>query len=112
MCTQVNNEQGSLSTAEKSSRLEADLSSLKPFPGNLGCFEVNEYIVDKWSTVSMKNVHYSVPDSLVGEKVHVKVYSEKIVILYGKEKVALAPTQLLWWRLVHQAGALLAYTFP
>ena len=36
----------------------------------------------------MKNVHYSVPDSLVGEKVHVKVYSEKIVILYGKEKVA------------------------
>ena len=88
MCTQVNNEQGSLSTAEKSSRLEADLLSLKPFPGNLGCFEVNEYIVDKWSTVSMKNVHYSVPDSLVGEKVHVKVYSEKIVILYGKEKVA------------------------
>ena len=29
---QVNNEQGSLSTAEKTSRLEADLSSLKPFP--------------------------------------------------------------------------------
>ena len=24
----------------------------------------------------------------MGEKVHVKVYSEKIVILYGKEKVA------------------------
>ena len=88
VCMQVNNEQGSLSTAEKTSRLEADLSSLKPFPGNLGCFEVYEYIVDKWSTISMKNVHYSVPDSLVGEKVHVKVYSEKIVILYGKEKVA------------------------
>ena len=71
---QVNNEQGSLSTAEKTSRPEADLSSLKPFPGNLGCFEVYEYIVDKWSTISMKNV--------------VKVYSEKIVILHGKEKVA------------------------
>lgn len=40
VCMQVNNEQGSLSTAEKTSRLEADLSSLKPFPGNLGCFEV------------------------------------------------------------------------
>lgn len=88
ICLQVNKEQGSLSIAEKSLRLEADLSSLKPFPGNLGCFEVNEYIVDKWSTISMKNVHYSVPDSLVGEKVNVKVYSEKIVILYGKEKVA------------------------
>lgn len=54
VCMQVNNEQGSLSTAEKTSRLEADLSSLKPFPGNLGCFEVYEYIVDKWSTISMK----------------------------------------------------------
>ncbi len=108
---QVNNEQGSLSTAEKTSRLEADLSSLKPFPGNLGCFEVYEYIVDKWSTISMKNVHYSVPDSLVGEKVHVKVYSEKIVILQEGES-GLSSTQLLRWRLVHQAGALFAYTFP
>lgn len=88
ICLQVNQEQGSLSTAEKSLRLEADLSSLNPFPGNLGCFEVNEYIVDEWSTISMKNVRYPVPDSLVGEKVNVKVYSEKIVILYGKEKVA------------------------
>ena len=86
VCMQVNNEQGSLSTAEKTSRLEADLSSLKPFPGNLGCFEVYEYIVDKWSTISMKNVHYSVPDSLVGEKVHVKVYSEKSSSCTGRRK--------------------------
>ena len=85
---QVNNSKAVFQQRRKHSRLEADLSSLKPFPGNLGCFEVYEYIVDKWSTISMKNVHYSVPDSLVGEKVHVKVYSEKIVILYGKEKVA------------------------
>ncbi|WP_233514854.1 MULTISPECIES: hypothetical protein [Bacteroides] len=47
ICMQVNNEQGSLSTAEKSSRLEADLSLLKPLPGNLNCFKVYEYIVDK-----------------------------------------------------------------
>lgn len=89
VCMQVNNEQGSLSTAEKTSRLEADLSSLKPFPGNLGCFEVYEYIVDKWSTISMKNVHYSVPDSLVGEKVHVKVYSEKSSSCTGRRKWSL-----------------------
>ncbi len=87
-CLLINGERGSLSTADKSSRLEADLTSLKPFPGNLGCFEVNEYIVDKWSIISMKNVHYSVPDCLVGESVQVKVYSEKIVVLHGKEKVA------------------------
>lgn len=87
-CRQINGERGSLSTADKVSRLEADLTSLKPFPGNLGCFEVAEYTVDKWSTISMKHVHYSVPDHLVGEKVQVKVYSEKIVILCHKQKVA------------------------
>lgn len=87
-CRQINGESGSLSTADKSSRLEADLASLKPFPGNLGCFEAHEYTVDKWSTISMKNVHYSVPDRFVGEKVQVKIYSEKIVVLHGKEKVA------------------------
>ncbi|MFK2763330.1 hypothetical protein ACIXWV_23600, partial [Bacteroides fragilis] len=104
-------EQGSLSTAEKTSRLEADLSSLKPFPGNLGCFEVYEYIVDKWSTISMKNVHYSVPDSLVGEKVHVKVYSEKSSSCTGRRK----------WPLINAVIAVetgasswstIAYTFP
>ena len=47
ICMQVNNEQGSLSTAEKSSRLKADLSLLKPLPGNLNCFKAYEYIVDK-----------------------------------------------------------------
>ena len=88
VCMHVNNGPGSFNSGGKTSRLEADLSSLKPFSGNLGCFEVYEYIVDKSSTIGMKNVHYSVPDSLVGEKVHVKVYREKIVILYGKEKVA------------------------
>lgn len=36
----------------------------------------------------MRHVHYSVPDTLVGEKVRVKVYSEKVVILHGKDKVA------------------------
>jgi transposase len=87
-CRQINGEKASVSTADKSSRLEADLASLKSFPGNLGCFEIAEYSVDKWSTISMKNVHYSVPDHLVGEKVQVKVYSEKIIILHDRQKVA------------------------
>lgn len=87
-CECINKESGSLYTSQKESRMEADLSSLNPFPGNMGCFEVSEYTVDKWATISLKNVHYSVPDNLVGEKLLVKIYSEKIVILNGKEKVA------------------------
>ncbi len=38
------------------------------------------YTVDKQSTVSVKGVHYSVPDSLVRDTIPVKLYSEKVVI--------------------------------
>ena len=37
------------------------------------------YGVDKQSTVTVKGVHYSVPDNLVGQTIPVKLYSEKIV---------------------------------
>lgn len=87
-CKEMNGSGTSLSTAGKPYKLAADLASLREFPGNLGCFELAEYTVDKWSTIQMKHVHYSVPDSLVGEKVSVKIYSEKIVILSGRDKVA------------------------
>lgn len=87
-CKAINKEKGSVYTADKESRLEADLSALQHLPGNIGCFEVQEYVVSKWSTICMKNVHYSVPDQYVGEKLSVKVYSEKIVILRGKDKIA------------------------
>ena len=53
----------------KSLQVDADLASLQGFPGHLGCFEVAEYTVDKWATIHMKHVHYSVPDTFVGEKV-------------------------------------------
>jgi len=36
----------------------------------------------------MKTSHYPVPDTLVGKTVTVKIYSEKLVILYGNKKVA------------------------
>ena len=45
-------------------------------------------MVSKWSTISFKNVHYSVPDNYVGVRLMVRVYSEKIVILDKNEKVA------------------------
>lgn len=36
----------------------------------------------------MKASHYSVPDTLVGKLVDVKIYSEKLVMLYNHQKVA------------------------
>lgn len=47
-----------------------------------------DYKVNKWSTICMNCSHYSVPDTLVGKIVTVKMYSEKIVILFGNDKVA------------------------
>lgn len=44
--------------------------------------------MDKWSTICMNCSHYSVPDTLVGKTVTVKIYSEKLVVLHGNDKVA------------------------
>jgi hypothetical protein len=66
----------------------ADLTALNPYTNEMGCFELADYKVDKWSTICMKTSHYSVPDTLVGKIVNVKIYSEKLVILYGGSKVA------------------------
>lgn len=80
ICDQINSETASASTSDKANEYAEELSCLLPYPGEIGCFELAEYKVDKQSTISIKNNHYSVPDNLVGDKVIVKLYSEKVVI--------------------------------
>ena len=87
-CSRINTEEGSSSTVGKQSKLEAELAALWACPGEMGCFELGTYKVDKWSTICMKASHYSVPDTLVGKLVDVKIYSEKLVMLYNNQKVA------------------------
>jgi len=87
-CERINTHSGSISTQDKKMSLMADLAALNPYTNEMGCFEMAEYKVDKWSTICMKTSHYSVPDTLVGKIVNVKIYSEKLVILYGGSKVA------------------------
>ena len=67
---------------------EMDLDMLLPKYGDMGCFERLEREVDKWSTITFENNHYSVPDSLVGQRVMVKIYSEQIVVFSEGDKVA------------------------
>lgn len=71
----------------KENRLTEDCRALKVKNGDLGCFVLGEYKVDKWSTVLVKNVHYSVPDNYVGKTVAVRLYSEKVAIFCNKERV-------------------------
>ncbi|WP_255489415.1 hypothetical protein [Dysgonomonas sp. 216] len=88
ICEKINSRSGSPSTINKVEELAADLAALRPYTNEMGCFQMAEYKVDKWSTICMNCSHYSVPDTLVGKMVTVKMYSEKIVILYNNDKVA------------------------
>lgn len=86
ICRQMNSEAGSLSTLNKIQAINDDLEALMPYPGEMGCFELIECSVDKLSTIVFKYSHYSVPDRLAGERVFVKVYSEKLVIYDSSHK--------------------------
>jgi len=89
ICRQMNGEAGSMSTRGKVFKLQEDLAALMPYPGEIGCFELVECNVDKLSTIVYRYSHYSVPDALVGQRVFVKVYSEKLVIYdSARKKVA------------------------
>lgn len=87
-CRSMDGRSGSLSTLNKKENVAEDLSALMPLPGDIGCFERLDLRVDKWSTFCLNNVHYSVPDGLVGRRVGVKVYSEKVVAFADGKKVA------------------------
>lgn len=88
-CAKINKEIGSVATLDKGNALQRDLSALLPYPGEFGCFELLESVVDKQSTIWVKNNHYSVPDHLVSKRVFVQLYSEKIVVKdANQQKVA------------------------
>ena len=87
-CTRMNEVPGSLSTMNKRENTREDLSALRKLNGDIGCFYMEELSVDKWATATFRNSHYSVPDSLVGNRVQVKVYSEKLVFFHSGKKIA------------------------
>ncbi len=80
VCERLNRAQGEA--------VEVDIAALRAEYNTIGCFESVSYKVDKYSTICMKQVYYSVPDHLVGKHVDVKIYSEKIVLFYEGKKVA------------------------
>jgi hypothetical protein len=80
VCQQINSEAGSASTADKTGLIDEELGALLPWPGDIGCFEMDEYKANKQSTICVKNNYYSVPDRLACESVIVQMYSERIVI--------------------------------
>ena len=69
-------------------KLDVELVEMSPLRKEIGCFEQQCYHVDKYGTIVVKGVHYSVPDNLVGKQVTVFLYCNKLVVYHGKEVVA------------------------
>ena len=59
-----------------------------PLKREIGSFEQQSYHVDKYGTIVVRGVHYSIPDNLVGKKVTVFIYSNKIVVYHDRQTVA------------------------
>ena len=49
---------------------------------------LEERQVDKYGVITVEKSFYSVPDTLVGETVYVRIYTNKIEIIYNAEVVA------------------------
>ena len=88
VCDRLNGSEDIPSTSGRVKAVAEDLAALRPWEGDMGCFSISRYAVDKWSTISVNKCHYSVPDSLVGGHVDVKMYSERLEIFSEKGMVA------------------------
>lgn len=88
VCRQMDMEVSFGSAAEKQLRVSADLGAMRPWPGDIGCFEAVEYTVSKWSAVCVKGNYYSVPDNLIHQTVIVKLYSDRLVMVKDRQKIA------------------------
>ena len=55
VCIDMNAEIGSSATENKPRMLEEEINALKPYPGEIGCYELSEYKVDKQSTICIRD---------------------------------------------------------
>ena len=88
VCMDLSLTASSPATADIVRRGEEDKAALMPLRDSVCCFEPRTLTVDKYGTVVLCGVHYSVPDSLVGRKVSVHEYANRIEIYHGRTKAA------------------------
>ena len=86
-CAELNTPLG-LAEGSAEQKIEEEYPHMLPLRKEIGCFEMQRYTVDKYGTIVLKGVHYSVPDNLVDKKVNVMIYSNKLKIYHNKQLVA------------------------
>lgn len=77
-----------VSASQKRLRIDADLGALTPAPQPMGCFEAESHRPGKYCTVMVDTNNYSVPESLMGQTLTVKLYSNRLVMMHEGRKVA------------------------
>ena len=72
----------------RSQRLEAELSAMRPLPDQrLEDYRDYAVPVHRWSTVQVANNTYSVPSRLIGHEVIARLYANQVEIRYGGQCV-------------------------
>jgi transposase len=76
----------------RTKRLHEELKVLHELPARrLEDYTEEEARVSRFSTISVRNNVYSVDSRLIGEKVRVRIHSEKLIIRYGGQKIETLP---------------------
>ena len=87
-CADMNGAPLSPATEDIVRRSEQDMKALMPVRKEIGAFEQRQYHTDKYATVTIGGIRYSVPEELVGQKVTVHLYSNHLTVHHGGRQVA------------------------
>ena len=87
-CNELNGAPMSVATMGIVERTEQDIAAMMPLKNEISSFEQASYHIDKYGTALIKGIHFSVPDNLVGKRVTVFIYCNRIVFYYNDRQVA------------------------
>jgi len=109
--------------ALRATKLQEEFAAMRPLKAaRLAEYTEEKVLVTSWSTIRVKHNAYSVPSRLRGETVRVRVYEDRLEILYG-EKQQLSVERLrgrfghrinyrhIIWSLVQKPGAFARYRY-
>lgn len=110
VCEKYNHEGLSDSTVNVERLAEEDFAAMRPCTDDFGCFELIDRKVNNLGVITVGGAYYSVPDTLVGDIVSVRNYTNKIEVLSGRsvvaehEKVRKGEWHTVLWHYLHTLG--------
>jgi hypothetical protein len=109
--------------SKRGQRVVDDLAAMRELNvAKLAEFTVEDVKVTDWSTIRIKHCAYSVPSRLIGERVRVRIFEDKLEVTYADE-LQLACERLrgrgqrridyrhMIWSLVRKPGAFARYVY-